>query len=212
MPEPDHLRRTRTAYDTVAVDYARVLAGELAGSPYHRAVLALYAELVDGPVAEVGCGPGRVTAHLAALGVDAYGIDLSPGMVAVAGETYPHLRFEVGTMTALDLPDAALGGVVSWYSLIHVPPADQPAVLAELARVLRPGGRLLLAFQVGDETRQVTAAYGHEVDVVVHRLPVDRVTADLTAAGFTVDATLVRAPVGEFESTPQAFLLATTQG
>lgn len=72
-------------------------------------------------------------------------------MVAVARRDHPYLRFDVGSMTGLDLPDGALGGVLAWYSLIHTPPPQLPAVITELARVLRLGGLLLTAFQVGDE-------------------------------------------------------------
>ena len=208
MPEPDFLTTTRTAYDTVAADYARLLAGNLAENPADRAVLGLFAELVDGPVLDVGCGPGRITAHLAALGVAAAGLDLSPGMVEVARRTHPGLRFDIGSMTALDLPDAALGGLVAWYSLIHLPPAAHPAVLAGFARVLRPGGRLALAFQVGDERRHITDAYGHhDLDLHAYRLDPDRVTAALAAAGLPAHATLVREPEGP-EKTRQAYVLA----
>jgi len=72
----------------------------LDGSPYLRASLALFAELVGdaraGRVADVGCGPGYVTRHLHDLGVDAFGIDLSPEMVALARRDYPDLRSRCG--------------------------------------------------------------------------------------------------------------------
>jgi trans-aconitate methyltransferase len=78
---------------------------------------ASFAELVRacgaGPVADLGCGPGRVTAHLGDLGVDALGTDLSPAMVAEARSRHPELRFDEGDLTALDLPDGALGGLVA---------------------------------------------------------------------------------------------------
>jgi len=61
MPESDYLNVTRAAYDTVASEYARLLADALDGMPWDRAVLATFAELVSrdrlGPVADVGCGP-----------------------------------------------------------------------------------------------------------------------------------------------------------
>jgi len=208
VTEADFLRATRTAYDTVAADYARLLRDSLADSPADRAVLGLFAELVDGPVADVGCGPGRITAHLASLGVHTAGVDLSPAMVEVARRTYPDLRFEVGSMTALALGNSCLGGLVAWYSLIHVPPPRHPAVLAEFARVLRPGGRLLLAFQVGDERRHITEGYGHDgLDLHAYRLDPGQVTAALAAAGLPAHAKLVREPEGR-ERTPQAYVLA----
>ena len=100
MPD-SWLSDTRSSYDTDASGYAEKVRGLLDGSPYLRASLALFAELVrdagGGPVADVGCGPGYVTGHLHDLGVDAFGIDLSPEMIAIARRDYPDLRFAVGT-------------------------------------------------------------------------------------------------------------------
>src|ERR1700761_5420967 len=91
-----YLSATRAAYDTVAADYADLLRDELAGRPVDRALLAAFADLVrlagDGPVAEAGCGPGRVTAHLAGLGVTTFGVGLSGGMLAGAGGARPATR------------------------------------------------------------------------------------------------------------------------
>ncbi|MCW2677362.1 MAG: bioC1 [Modestobacter sp.] len=81
MTGPDSLRTTRAAFDAVAADYAATSRDELAGRPLDRALLAAFAELAGGlgPIADLGCGPGHVTAHLSALGADAFGVDLSPG-------------------------------------------------------------------------------------------------------------------------------------
>jgi SAM-dependent methyltransferase len=211
-PEADFLRDTRVSYDRIADDYARLIIGELAARPFDRAMLAAFAELVDGSVADIGCGPGRVTAHLASLGVSAFGVDLSPAMIAAARRTYPDLRFEVDSMTDLSVPDGSLGGIVAWYSIIHVPTELLPEVFAGFHRALVSGGHLLLAFQVGDEVRHRTSAAGHEISLDFHRRQPHRVAQLLRQAGFAVQATLVREPrrvVAQLiEQVPQAFLLA----
>jgi SAM-dependent methyltransferase len=211
MPEPAYLRTTRAAYDAVAGDYAERFRTELEAKPLGRAMLAAFAELVRatgaGPVADIGCGPGRVTAHLHSLGVDAFGIDLSPAMVAVARRGHPGLRFDVGTMSALDLPDGALAGVVAWYSIIHTPPEQLPEAFAELHRVLAPGGRLLVAFQVRDEPVHVSEGFGRALALDFHPLSPELVCELLERAGFVVDARLVREPDAT-EKVPQAHLLA----
>ncbi|SBT48157.1 class I SAM-dependent DNA methyltransferase [Micromonospora auratinigra] len=196
MIDDGWLADTRTSYDTVAESYADLLRDALVDAPYERAVLGLFAELAGGgPVADVGCGPGRLTAYLSGLGVDAFGIDLSPAMVDVARREHPGLRFEVGSMTDLALADASVGGVLAWFSLIHVPDAEVPGVLAHFHRVLRPGGVALLGFHVGDGSRLKTEGYGgHPMHVHVHRRPAERVAGWLADAGFTVEAQLLHRP------------------
>jgi SAM-dependent methyltransferase len=213
VTEPDFLRATRASYDAIAVDYAEWIRDELTAKPLDRAVLAGFAELVGdaGPVADVGCGPGRVTAHLRDLGLRAFGVDLSPQMIAVARQRHPDLRFDVGSMLALDVPNAALGGIVAWYSIIHVPDELLPDAFAEFHRVLAPGGHLLLAFQAGDEVSHWTEAAGHPVSLDFHRRRPDSVASLLLRSGLVVRARLLREPDedGDFrETTQQAFLLA----
>lgn len=209
MTEPAYLRDTRHGYDAFADEYAEHIQTRLADRPLSRAMLTAFADLARaaGPVADIGCGPGPVTAFLHDLGVDVTGIDLSPRMLDIARRTHPHVRFTEGTMTALDLADHALGGVVSWYSLIHIPPPEQPAVLAELHRVLAPGGHLLLGFQIGDTVKHYDDAFGHAVSLDFHRLDPDALTALLGDAGFEVRATLVREPAPS-EQQRQGIMLA----
>jgi SAM-dependent methyltransferase len=210
MNADDWLADTRTSYDTVAVSYAGQVRGALAGHQYLRAALALFADRVraagGGPVADIGCGPGEVTAHLHELGVDAFGIDLSPGMIDVARRDHPGLRFEVGSMTDLDLPAAAVAGLLAWQSLIHIPDDEVPTVFEHFHRALRPGGPLQLLFHVGDVSRLKTEGYGgHPMKVHVHRRQPDKVASWLRDAGFEIEAQWLLDPD---EQVPQAILCA----
>ncbi len=196
VTEPSsHLGATADAYDSVAVRYDEFARNELDALPLDRAVLAAFAELARtanaGPVAELGCGPGRVTAHLRDLGLDVFGVDLSPVMIDLARETYPDLRFEVGSMDALDLADGKLNGIVSWYSVIHTPPQDMPSYFAEFQRVLSPDGRLLLAF-FESEDGPVTA-FDHKV-ATAYRWPIDDLAGLAGEAGFVEVGRMLREP------------------
>lgn len=188
-----YLAVTADAYDAVAVLYAEFVRNALDDVPLDRAILAAFAELVrgTGPVAELGCGPGLVTAHLRDLGVDVSGVDLSPVMIDMARATYPDLRFEVGSMNALDLADDHLRGVVSWYSIIHVPPGEVPAYFAEFRRVLAPGGHLLLGFFEA-EGDPVTP-FDHRV-TTAYRWPIDDLAKMAVDAGFRETARMLREP------------------
>ena len=211
MTEPSYLHAIRAAYDTVAVDYAALLRTELASKPLDRALIRAFAELVqaagNGPVADLGCGPGRVTGYLHSLGLAAFGVDLSPAMVDEARRAHPNLRFDEVSMSALDLPDRTLGGIVAWYSIIHTPPEQLPAVFAEFHRVLAPGGYLLLAFQVGDALVHLGHAYGHDISLDVYRRLPEVVSERLSKSGLVVFARLAREP-DETEKLPQAYLPA----
>lgn len=214
MTEASYLSGTRAAYDTVAVDYAELLTTELAAKPLDRGLLAAFAELVKnsggGPVADLGCGPGRVTGHLHSLGLDAFGVDLSPAMIEVARRKHPSLRFEEGSITDLALADGELSGILAWYSIIHTPPELLPVVFAEFHRVLASGGHLLLAFQAGDNERvHREEAYGHAVTLYSYRLSPEHVCELLAEAGLVVDTRILREPVPDsYERTRQTYLLA----
>lgn len=208
MTNPDD-RAVRASYDAVAADYELLLRHELDGRPHDRAMLAVFAELLapGGAVADLGCGPGRITAHLRGLGVSAFGLDLSPGMAAVAAARHPALSFCVGSMTALPLADGALAGAVAWYSTVHMGASQLPAVFTECHRVLAPGGLLLHAFKAGDRVRRLSRAYGHRVSLDVHWTPPEAVAGALSGAGFGVVAQLIREPDAD-EAGPQAYVLA----
>ncbi|MFD9687768.1 class I SAM-dependent DNA methyltransferase [Kitasatospora sp. NPDC059088] len=135
-----------------------------------------------------------MTAHLHSLGLTAFGIDPSPETVAVARRTHPDLRFAEGSMTALDLADSTLGGILAWYSTVHTPPELLPVVFAEFHRLLAPGGHLLMAFKASDRHRRLGNAYGHEISLDVYSVSPDRISDLLGRAGLVVYARLIREP------------------
>ncbi|MBR7743424.1 class I SAM-dependent methyltransferase [Phycicoccus sp. BSK3Z-2] len=161
-------------------------------------------------VLDAGCGTGRMGRYLTDRGCSVVGVDLSPGMLATARRDHPDLEVLEGDLTALPLPGACVDGVLAWYSLIHLPDHELPGALAEVSRVLRPGGLVLVAFQTGtgewDVGRRLRER-GHDVRLVrYHRGPKQMMDA-LAAAGLEREARLVRDPLGR-EQHGQAFVLA----
>ncbi|WP_236796520.1 class I SAM-dependent methyltransferase [Amycolatopsis sp. GM8] len=186
MIEPGSLRATSDAYDTVAARYAQQFTDTLRDRPVERALLAAFAELVraggNEEVADLGCGPGHITTHLRSLGLRPFGVDASTAMIELAREANPDLRFEVGSMAALDIADGALGGLLSRSSIIHTPPRELPAVIAEFARVLTPGGHLLISCFATDDPSIPTQSFDHLV-VTAYRWSPDRLAGLLRDVG-----------------------------
>jgi ubiquinone/menaquinone biosynthesis C-methylase UbiE len=208
----DFLTTTRVGYDRTAGPYAERFHNHLDDKPLDLAMLSAFAALVtmteNKRIVDVGCGTGATTAILHNHGVDTFGIDLSPNMIDQARGLNPGLRFDVGSMTDLDVPDASVGGVCAWYSIVHVPDEHLSGVFGEFRRVLIPGGLVLLAFQIGDQPRILHEAFGHQVELTFFRRRPDDVTERLERAGLHRYAELIREPDTDgFESTAHAYLI-----
>jgi ubiquinone/menaquinone biosynthesis C-methylase UbiE len=155
--EPQKITDVQYSYDRVADEYVQRIVDELQHKPLDRQLLEHFAVRVHGlgPVCDLGCGPGHVARYLYDRRVPVQGIDLSPAMIAYAQQLHPGIDFTHGNMLALDVGDAVWGGMVAFYSLIHIPRADLNTVLRELKRVLRPRGVLLLAFSTAGTTPSI---------------------------------------------------------
>ncbi len=214
MPSSDaSTDELRAAHDVLAEVYADRLAGALDAMPIERAILGLFAELVTpgGTVGDIGCGTGRLAPFLAGRGLTPRGVDLSPEMVRVARRDHREFTFDVADLRSLPFSDAELDGVVCWYSLMYLAPVDRPAAYDELARVLKPGAPLAVAFKVGDGQHHRagrTLNLGIEFDIWWHS-PEDLQHA-LTDAGFSITFWAGR-PADDDEMQPQGYLVLSRQ-
>jgi SAM-dependent methyltransferase len=206
-------REIRQSYDRVAEQYAAVFADELDAKPLDRALLSVVADDVrrqaQGPLADLGSGPGHIASFLAAQGARTLALDLAPAMAAVARHKLG-VPATAGSLTALPFADASLGGAVAFYCLIHLDDAGLDVAAAELARTIAPGGVLLTAFHTGTEVRHLDTWYDQPVDLDFRYYEPTTITTRLEAAGFAIEATLDRAP-HPHESTPRTYLLARRQ-
>jgi SAM-dependent methyltransferase len=159
---------TQPGYDALAEAYEEAFPDGF-GSALERRAVALLADEVAasglaGPVVDVGCGTGHVTADLAAAGLDVVGVDPSRGMLEIARRTHPDVRFVVGdaSLDGLD-DDRPLAGLLARFSLIHVPPDDVPAVVRAWVGRLQPGARVVVAFQCADDPNDPVVEFDHRV-------------------------------------------------
>lgn len=136
---------TLATYDAQA---ARIAAGHRAITPARTQALIGSFFQPGGRTADVGCGSGRDTAWMADRGFAVIGYDGSAGMLAEARASHPELQFIQATLPALDgVPDATYANVLCNAVLMHLPRATILSAVAGLARILAPGGRLLVSWR-----------------------------------------------------------------
>jgi SAM-dependent methyltransferase len=208
--------RVGAGYDAVATTYHAQFADELDHKPLERGLLDAFCDLSPpGMIADIGCGTGHITRFLAELREDVVGMDLSPGMVAIARRNNPRLGFAVASMLRLPVRDAAWAAMVAVYSIIHLNPVERAQAFAEFARTLVPDGLLLVSFHVDGpgfapgDVNHLHTFLGHSVDMYGYFLDPSVVTTDLVANGFRIQARLDREPIGGIEfASRRCYILA----
>lgn len=131
-------------YDVAAAAYAEWLRTSVI-DPAREAYRDAFAELVPeaSPVLELGCGGGGPSTQRLATRFALTGIDISSTQIAMARERVPSATFLRGDMTRFDFEEASFDGIAAFYSLIHLPYGELPAMLGRISRWLRPGGVLV---------------------------------------------------------------------
>ena len=141
--------KVEAGYDAIAEHYL-AWSAQIADDPRARYLDELDRRLDDNAaVLELGCGAGVPSTRELAERHDVLGVDLSQQQLDLARASVPGARFEKADMTALDFPDGQFDAVAAFYSILHVPRAEQPALIANIARWLKPGGLFLASLGVG---------------------------------------------------------------
>jgi SAM-dependent methyltransferase len=199
--DPEKLASLQAGYDKVAGQYIERIFNELDHKPLDRLLLDRFVESIgsSGRVCDLGCGPGHVTTYLHRRGVDVFGIDLSSGMVDQARQLCPDIQFKTGNMLSLELETESMAGIVAFYSIIHVPRAEVVTALCEIRRALKPGGRLLLAFHIGDEIMHLDEWWGQSVSIDFVFFQSDEMRDYLELAGLEIEEIVEREPYKDVE-------------
>ncbi|GAA0998897.1 class I SAM-dependent methyltransferase [Subtercola frigoramans] len=194
---------SRAAYSGRAAEYVDLLGSMSSVHPSDVQIVSTWASDVHGDIIDAGCGPGHWTNFLAQQGVTARGIDQVPEFIAHAANAYPAVDFAVEGLDAMEARTGSVGGVLSWYSLIHYEPDEIQVPLREFGRVIKPGGALLVGFFEGP----VVEKFAHAV-TPAYRWPVDSISSELGRAGFDFLESHVRRTAGQ---RPQAAVSARRQ-
>ena len=193
----------RRAWDSVSETYAE--RRDPTGSD--AALLDdLLEQLPEAPtVLDVGCGDGART--LANLPSDSVGLDFSRAGLDLAAETVPESQLVQGDMTALPITTDGADAITAYHAVFHVPQDQHPAVYREFARVLRPGGVVLMTLPSGQFE---TVRRGWMGGSMFFSAPGRRATLDqLADAGFTETETVTATdPLGS----DSEFVFATLDG
>lgn len=152
--------QTEAVYDREAQGYDTHRAKVLFEKPWLDRFLAA---LPPNPeVLDVGCGSGDpISGYLISKGCRLTGMDIAPGMLAIANERFPEAEWLLGDMRQLSL-DRQFDGIVSWNGFFHLSRREQTDTIPKLAAHIRPGGTLMLT--IGHLDGEVTGTVeGHTV-------------------------------------------------
>jgi len=182
----------RRIYEGMAPDYAVRFGAELRKPDLDTDFLdAALADLPDGPVLDVGCGPAQVSGYLIAHGRTAVGLDIAQGMLAEAGRLVPEAGLLAADLLALPLRAATFAGAVASYSLHHLPRGRLGDALTGLARVLKPGGVLVVITHGGGGEEWLDRPEGR---VVLSTYSPGELAAMMSERGLVPELTRIRPP------------------
>ena len=195
----DATKDVQTGYDLIADEYVRHIYDELQHKPFDRTLLDRFVASLpgNGLVCDIGTGPGHVARYLHERGANVCGIDLAPEMVERARRLNPGIEFQRGNMFALEIADGTFAGITAFYALVNIPRIEVCRALRELHRVLKPAGRLLLAFHVGDDVLHREEMWDVKVSLDFYFFRSDEMTGYLKSADFEIEEIIERDPYPE---------------
>ena len=183
MVEKESVRR---GYDDLAASYARYRGDDGPGME----LLGSFLDSLSDParLLDAGCGQGSPVLSELCEFAPAVGLDISRTQLELAGENAPSARRLQGDLANLPFREGSFDAVTAFHSLIHVPKGQHRTVVHEFARVLRPGGRVLLTEGTGEWTGTNPDWLDTGVEMQWHIAGADETRSQLRRAGFTLQA------------------------
>ena len=203
------------AYNKTAEKYAEKFIDELKAKHFDRMLLKDFAEenAAAGKMIDLGCGPGQTTDFLYHCGArDIVGTDISPAMIQVAKKINPEMHFQMADMLCLDYADGSFGSAIAFYSIVHFTYPQVKVAFEEIQRVLKPGGRFLFSFHIGNEMIHLDHFLEQEVNMDFYFFDVEIILGLLKESGFEATDIMQRYPYAGVEYASQrAYIQARKQ-
>lgn len=199
-------------YDAVAEEWTEVFFGEHENKPRDKEMLYRFSQEIGRrtPVWDFGCGPGNTTKYLKDLGIEISGLDISEKMLIQARKIHPDIYFQKGNILELEFKNDSIHGIVAFYAIIHFTKEQAKTAFREIFRVLKPGGRLLFTYHVGEGIIHFDHFLGKKVDIDFMFFPTDFILSCLQKIGFKNIAIIEREPYHGVEyQSRRAYVLAT---
>jgi len=193
--------KIENAYNAVAKEYADAFFGEHEKKPKDQEMLLSFSKEIGDrrPVWDLGCGPGQTAQYLKDLGVKISGLDLSEGILEQARKSYPGIHFQKGDILNLEFADDSIAGVVSFYSIVHFTEDQVAKTFREIFRVLKPGGKFLFTYHIGDKTIHIEEFLGRKIDVEFMFFTTEFIFKCLKSVGFQKIDIIEREPYPDVE-------------
>jgi len=160
--------KTRQAYNLAAQRYHELFHDEMSQKEYDRNLLDRFSNYFNknSLICDAGCGPsGHIGRYVFDKGIPVIGVDIADRCIQLANENNPLMRFERCDMGELPFGDETFDGIIAYYSIIDTPRIHVGRFFREFHRVLKPGGRLLVAVKGGNTEGYLTDFLGIETEI-----------------------------------------------
>lgn len=182
-----YMNEVRDSYAARSAEYIRALGSIELMDDADKHTIATWSSTVRGYIVDAGCGPGHWTHFMARHGATAMGIDLTPAFISSAHQRFPSQNYVIADICTLPCADSSIGGILGWYSLIHMNATELDRTLREWHRTLRTNGSVLIGFFTGSHSKQ----FDHAI-TPAHYWPIEQLKQELEQCGFTIKETAVR--------------------